>query len=441
MITYNHKREFVGIDESDLRSLSFFSTEEFFNHTTDFANLFIREPGMIHNFATVNWLDYLTNGENNIEPKVLISAKEQKFTATLDIQRSFLRDSQDEEGFVVYLTNLKNSSGESISTSAFANYIPEDKKTVHNEIIAPVVKTDAPLDIMLDDEPLVKPAVSEQVERRVVDKPIEAPHIERRVVKPAPKPIAMDEKFATYEYDPVFASGELGLPVDLIEEFVQDFISQAKSFKEELYASLAANDMMNLRVQSHKLKGVAANLRIENALDALTIINASADLDQIKLNLDRLYAITAKLAGESLPEAEEIYEDDEIVVEDDDIYAFDIVADEPKLEVKSDVAEPVVSNHYSKKQVAVELGVDDATFNELYEEFVDEAKRSMQELLMSDENLSKKSMLKLKSMCENMRINLPQSSVEAILNGVGTAADVQQIEEILSQILNSGDGR
>jgi hypothetical protein len=60
---------------------------------------------------------------------------------------------------------------------------------------------------------------------------------------------------------------------------------------------------------------------------------------------------------------------------------------------------------------------------------------------MSDENLSKKSMLKLKSMCENMRISLPHGSVEAILNGVGTAADVQSIEEILSQILNSGDNQ
>ena len=99
------------------------------------------------------------------------------------------------------------------------------------------------------------------------------------------------------EYDPQFAANELGLPVEEIEEFIQDFINQAYEFKDELYSSLENHDLDNIKALSHKIKGVAANLRMQEALDAITVVNESSDSDEIEASLDDFYKIVDKLAG------------------------------------------------------------------------------------------------------------------------------------------------
>ena len=99
------------------------------------------------------------------------------------------------------------------------------------------------------------------------------------------------------EYDPQFVANELGLPVEEIEEFIQDFINQAYEFKEELYASLVSVDLDNVKSLSHKIKGVAANLRIQEALDAISIVNTSADNAEIEDSLNNFYKIVDRLAG------------------------------------------------------------------------------------------------------------------------------------------------
>ena len=99
------------------------------------------------------------------------------------------------------------------------------------------------------------------------------------------------------EYDPQFAANELGLPVEEIEEFIQDFINQAYEFKDELYSSLTNNDLDNIQSLSHKLKGVAANLRMDEALDAISIINTSSESAEIEASMDDFYKIIDKLSG------------------------------------------------------------------------------------------------------------------------------------------------
>jgi len=53
----------------------------------------------------------------------------------------------------------------------------------------------------------------------------------------APKKALEEQPKNTYVFDPHIASKELGLPLDLIEEFIQDFIDQANDFKNGLYKS------------------------------------------------------------------------------------------------------------------------------------------------------------------------------------------------------------
>jgi HPt (histidine-containing phosphotransfer) domain-containing protein len=70
-------------------------------------------------------------------------------------------------------------------------------------------------------------------------------------------------------YSPQTAADELNLPVVLIEEFVDDFIEQARHDKDHLLASYYQKDMDNIHELGHKLKGAASNLRINELSDIL----------------------------------------------------------------------------------------------------------------------------------------------------------------------------
>lgn len=237
-----------------------------------------------------------------------------------------------------------------------------------------------------------------------------------------------------YVYDPHVASQELGLPLDLIEEFIQDFILQAKEFKKGIYDALDASEFDQVKTLSHKLKGVAANLRIEDAFEALSVVNTSHDINAIKEHLDLFYKIIAKLAKEELgaqdefeapsPEIQE--EEDEFVVAfkddtsepetlyvddaqvpqkieiaelaDDEFTSTDVdfgkldqelesIEDLGLLELESVVLDEQVTLEleeesiaveapkikYSKESVAAEIGLDPHSFAELFDDYVEES--------------------------------------------------------------------
>ena len=71
------------------------------------------------------------------------------------------------------------------------------------------------------------------------------------------------------DYNPKIAADELNLPVVLIEEFVEDFIEQARHDKDHILASYYQKDMDNIHELGHKLKGAASNLRINELADVL----------------------------------------------------------------------------------------------------------------------------------------------------------------------------
>lgn len=70
-------------------------------------------------------------------------------------------------------------------------------------------------------------------------------------------------------YNPQKAADELNLPVELIEEFVDDFIEQARQDIDHLLTSYYQKDMDNIHELGHKLKGAASNLRINELADIL----------------------------------------------------------------------------------------------------------------------------------------------------------------------------
>jgi len=272
----------------------------------------------------------------------------------------------------------------------------------------------------------------------------------------APNQALKEQPKNAYVFNPRIASKELGLPLDLIEEFIQDFIDQANDFKNGLYAALDEGDINNVKILSHKLKGVAANLRIEDAYEVLSIINATSDADIIKTNLDDFYNIIARLSGkeiiipikdEEVPQKIEIPElvDDEFIASDDE--KLEIMPEEPEelLEFKEEPeieAEPEPApeiemqseEKYSKEKIASEIGLDLESFNELFKDFVKEAhtifKRINEAVSTNDYKTSKRQALKLKGMSDNMRMHALTNELETLIHSTNKDAIAQAVTQM-----------
>ena len=329
MLIYNFQKEFLGIDKKDLNILGFNDLASLKAEVADFADLFVKTPGYIHNFKHVHWIDFITCAESNEKPKAIINVNSKSFKCTLDIKTAFLVDNPSAEAYFVHMNNLRALSSEEselISADLANKTIPAptslnepaavepetfeslevdnlnidefDNTPITNEVEDDFVTT--PNDTLTyDDDYKLDVAFDDFHETPQQDIPpvIQEEKVQPTVTHQEPPAVVEDEE-DDYVYDPHVASAELGLPLDLIEEFIQDFILQAKEFKDDLYSSLENGDLENVKILSHKLKGVAANLRVENAFEVLTTINTTSDFSVIKPNLDRLYRIIAKLAGE-----------------------------------------------------------------------------------------------------------------------------------------------
>ena len=526
MIIYNYKKEFLGIDEKDLLALGFKNLQELQREVVDFADLFVKTPGYIHNFKHVHWIDFITCADSNEESKVIINVNNKNFKATIHISSTYLVDNPTTKGYLVHLANLRelttkeseNISGDIIQREAPAALsepvtlatIPttmpshdaaEEESTplslddYDRQDNTPAITPDpyeAPLDIDFDDEEEVEneplPIQEESTEEILNDAPLEISmdDDEDFALEDTPSENLSENFESDYVYDPSIASEELGLPLDLIEEFIQDFIEQAKEFKDDLYNALDEGDMDNLKILSHKLKGVAANLRIEDALETITTVNLSNDVNIIRENLDHFYQIIAKLAGEKVAEVsllddtpteedtdellQESIEDssEEIPMEadmlediplsidmqdDDDLYSdpVDIPELEPeqpteefseedlKIDLEDFEEEPLETleiEHpsYNKSEVAAEIGLDVESFEELFEDYINETKTltdTLQNAIEKEDfTTCKDEALKLKGMSDNMRVTSFSQELQTLLD----SSEKQELQNALESI-------
>ena len=411
MLIYNFQKEFIGIDAADLEVFGFTNLSELKAESSDFADMFVRTPGYIHNFKHVHWIDFVTCADPSEQSKVIIEVNSKTYKAVLDIETVYLSDNPTSKAYLIYLNNLRGltlqENGEfsediarkkppkieptvghafnlSQEEEAEIEEVPElegfkpfknlqETPEVQEEI--PEIQEEnleiqehapiAPLDISFDDNDIDESIFDKSEEEPIA---VETPTVEAEEnfsvdsfdldlddlvseedetlqEKTHPVEVEEDDGFDySYNYDPQVASDELGLPIDLIEEFIQDFIAQAKEFKDELYSSLDEGDIDNVKILSHKLKGVAANLRIEDAFNTLSIINTSSDITEVGKYLNIFYKIIAKLSGEEIQVAQPAPTQAVEVepTEDDDIFGnnllLDVKEEEPEVEVKEEVS-------------------------------------------------------------------------------------------------------
>ena len=352
MLIYDHNKEFVGIDEESLKLLGYSRFEDLLHEHRDVAELFVKKPGYIHNFTNFPWIDFVIHAESE-EAKVIIAGKNNAFSATIDITKLHLTKAPDEEAYLIRLKNIQNYQLDAserpaptpppIDLEAKSFTAPQEMtKAAAQPVFEAEPQVEQP-PLTLDEDLFVKeePVVDEETfvpvspstaadeeefdiffhdEEELLTKPEpELPSLPKSVLddlkeeKSTPmlgaylseedKAYLKDLEFSDdYIYDPQIAADELGLPVDLIEEFIGDFIKQAYEFKEQLFSAIKNEDFDTIKVLSHKLKGVAANLRIEDSFEVLRNVNESSDAKECQANLKKFYLTIAKLEGKDIEE-------------------------------------------------------------------------------------------------------------------------------------------
>lgn len=511
MLIYNHQQKFIGIDAKDLKSLGFRDLAELQNECSDFADLFVQRPTYIHNFKNFNWIYYILNSDIG-EAKVIISAKNREFSATIEIETLYLTDAPSQNAYAITLTKLRALDGKEIEQSkvnhTFASTAKvnwesdsDDIANLENEKAVVLSEPDSfetpPVSNIINDpydfdfnapleiEDIYLPPDSEE-EKLDLNNDFEFGRFEEKTkIEEIPakkvKPMLGDYTISSgatqneyinnlqvsknYTYNPKIASDELGLPIDLIEEFIGDFIQQSYEFKNELYIHLANNELSDVKLLSHKLKGVAANLRIEDAFEVLNIINTSSDTDEIKATLDHFYKIISKLEGKAESQ-EDIQTPSPIKLADDDIYDFGLKFDEDEpimLEESSlktvntqtlesptksseefyetpkeskmpvEISEPLA---YDKSTAINELGLSTDLIEELLGDFKEQTKTHLQALEIAIETNDKDALhdivMNIKGTADNLRI----TKISKILEDLLFIDDQQKAKQLLILLKN-----
>ena len=121
-------------------------------------------------------------------------------------------------------------------------------------------------------------------EQEVVSAPEEAAEAEAETAAEGERrtPIDLsDIKPIHFDFQLEAAAEDLSLPVELIEEFVNDFIQQAHEETEKMLAAYEKGDLETVQKIGHLLKGTSSNLRINPLSDTLYEIQFNEDIERV----------------------------------------------------------------------------------------------------------------------------------------------------------------
>ena len=130
------------------------------------------------------------------------------------------------------------------------------------------------------EEPIVETPVVEEpvVEEIVAEEPV--------VEEPATKGFGTIDlstvKPIHFDFQLEEAANDLSLPVELIEEFVNDFIEQAREETEKMLKCYEEGDLDAIQKIGHLLKGTSSNLRIKPLADTLYKIQFCEDSNHLE---------------------------------------------------------------------------------------------------------------------------------------------------------------
>ncbi|MEA1955409.1 MAG: Hpt domain-containing protein [Campylobacterota bacterium] len=396
MLIYNHEKELLGIDAKDLDILGFSTLAQLKTEVSDFADLFVKKPGFVHNFQHVHWIDFVKASDDNSIFEVIISAKNKEYQASLQIESIYLSDEPSLKAYIIYLQNLREVGSE----------IKKDEK-IFIEKEFEEFDDDIPIDIEKETETEIEEEIEEEITTE-----------------------------NNYEFDSELASKDLGLPADMVEEFIQDFVKESNKNKENLYSALEINDLTTVKTITHKLKGVSANLRIDDIFEILSSIKTSDNSDEIKNSLDLFYKKIEKLTKNTNP-IEEISEEEIENTPDlsDDIFleTDNYVDNTTPIEINEEINE-TLEIMYDKDLIAKKLGISTKNFEELFNDFIDEAKNLSNAIndaiLENNSDVWTIEAIKLKGLSENMYLDDLKKELEKIIH----TTDKDIVQESINKI-------
>ncbi len=164
-------------------------------------------------------------------------------------------------------------------------YLPESTSVSYQR--------EAKSEAQADAEPLQKATQETSAETETVERKPETS-----------KALKLEERDTgeTIIFDPNEAADALGLPESLILEFVNDFIEQAREEKATFEEAYDKGDIGTINEVAHKLKGVAANLRIEDMRQLMENVQHADNPKEVEKELidfyHKLAALTKMMAKE-----------------------------------------------------------------------------------------------------------------------------------------------
>jgi len=99
-----------------------------------------------------------------------------------------------------------------------------------------------------------------------------------------------DVKPIHFDFQIDAAANELSLPAELIEEFIHDFIKQAREETDKMLKAYEKGDMETIQKIGHLLKGTASNLRINTLADTLYEIQFCDDSSNLEKLIKEYWA-------------------------------------------------------------------------------------------------------------------------------------------------------
>jgi HPt (histidine-containing phosphotransfer) domain-containing protein len=96
-------------------------------------------------------------------------------------------------------------------------------------------------------------------------------------------------------FDAQRAANELGIPADIVNEFVQEFKEQINSHKIDFDNAIAADDIVGIKKTATLLKGMSDNLRLNEISEVLKGLQQTTDTNTTAQDLATLQAYADQL--------------------------------------------------------------------------------------------------------------------------------------------------
>ena len=420
MILYDSKKEMIAVSPEILDFLGFESIDEMTDKVDDIAELFVNKPGYIYNFKNFSWIDYIIFNKLKA-PKVIIKTLTNELETELIVNE--LIDKKNRSKY--YCVSFKNlvpvetvsSFEESEPFEGFEekgfeeSFILETEKTKPEEISLKEepfetveTKAEEPLTINFDEiEATTAPSVEEEIEPTTL--------IEKVTEKPESEKI----------YDVEAVAEELGLDKGLIQDLLVEFIAQAYELQPQIMEALNNKDLTLAHNLIHKIKGAAANLRIEKANEILSNTSGINDANILKEYLEQFYNFVEKLNSELMLNVEKPKKEEKETVEEK-------------------IAVPEEENRiYNPQTASNELGIPEDIILEFVSEYIKQSfdfEKDLENYIQNNDIDNLKNLLhKLKGSATNLRIE----KADEILTSALKSNEIENISNLIKeyyQLLN-----